>query len=321
LRELPPIEDPNVLVGLNTGDDAAVYKLTSEIAIVQTVDVFTPVVDDPYEFGKVAAANSLSDVYAMGGRPIMALSIIGFPIRTLPTSQMTAILRGGIDKAKEAGIYIVGGHSIDDPQPKYGLCVTGLVHPDRIYRNSSVCCGDLLILTKPIGSGILTAAIKKQSLSREGVRELVTVMASLNRASAEAMVEVGASAATDVTGFGLLGHLVEMLGSSGLAAKIRLSEVPVMQSARELVRRGICPGGTKRNLDYYAPNIQWHSRIEEHDRLLLADAQTSGGLLISVPASRAAALVHALAQRGVATRAVIGEIIAGPPGSIHVLPG
>jgi selenide,water dikinase len=306
---LPPIKDPKVIVGTSTRDDAAVYRLNDETALVQSVDVFTPVVDDPYIFGQVAAANSLSDIYAMGARPIFAVCLIGFPVDKLPISDMGEILRGGIDKAREAGIEVAGGHSLEDNEPKYGLCVTGVVHPDRILRNSSARPGDVLILTKPLGSGILAHAIKKGRASEGEIREVVEVMARLNRDACEAMVEVGASACTDVTGFGLLGHLVEMVQGSGVSARIRASRVPVLGSVRSRVRDGICPGGTRKNLDFFGKYLDWDQEVEEVDRLVLADAQTSGGLLIAVPRERAEALQKGLEGRGVETREEIGEIL------------
>ena len=265
LRGLPPIEDPKVIVGTSTRDDAAVYRLNDETALVQSVDVFTPVVDDPYIFGQVAAANSLSDIYAMGARPIFAVCLIGFPVDKLPISDMGEILRGGIDKAREAGIEVAGGHSLEDNEPKYGLCVTGMVHPDRIFRNSSARPGDVLILTKPLGSGVLAHAIKKGRASEGEIREVVEVMARLNRDACEAMLEVGASACTDVTGFGLLGHLVEMVQGSGVSARIRASRVPVLGSVRSRVRDGICPGGTRKNLDFFGKylGMKAQKRVDE----------------------------------------------------------
>ena len=306
---LPPIKDPNVLVGTELRDDAAVYRLDDEIAVVQSVDVFTPVVDDPYTFGQVAAANSLSDVYAMGARPILALSIIGFPVDKLPLSDMGLILRGGIDKATEAGIEIVGGHSLEDNEPKYGLCVTGVVHPDRIVRNSRAGPGDVLILTKPLGSGVLAHAIKKGRATEDEVKEVVEVMTQLNRDASEAMVEVGVSACTDVTGFGLLGHLAEMVQGSGVSARIRINHVPVLESVRARVREGILPAGTRKNLEFYGPHVDWAEGVEETDRLVLSDAQTSGGLLISVAKERSEDLLNGLAGRGLKVCAEIGEIL------------
>jgi selenide,water dikinase len=298
-----------VLVGTELRDDAAVYRLDDETAVVQSVDVFTPVVDDPYTFGQVAAANSLSDIYAMGARPILALSIIGFPVDKLPISDMGLILRGGIDKATEAGIEVVGGHSLEDNEPKYGLCVTGLVHPDRIVRNSCARAGDVLILTKPLGSGVLAHTIKKGRATKEEVQKVVEVMTQLNREASEAMVEVGASACTDITGFGLLGHLTEMVQGSGVSARIRINHVPVLGGVRARVREGIFPGGTRKNLEFYGSHVDWAEDVEETDRLVLADAQTSGGLLISVAKERSEDLLNGLAGRGLTVRAEIGEIL------------
>ncbi len=309
LGGLPPIEDPRILVGTKTRDDAAVYRLDDETALVQSVDVFTPVVDDPYTFGQVAAANSLSDIYAMGARPILALSVIGFPVGKLPLSDMQQILRGGIDKAREAGIEIAGGHSLEDNEPKYGLCVTGVVHPDRVFRNSSARPGDVLILTKPLGSGVLGHAIKQGVASEEEIREVVEVMARLNRDACGAMIEIGASACTDVTGFGLIGHLVGMVRESGVSGRISAALVPVLASVRRRVQEGIFPGGTRKNLEFFGKHVDWAEDVGEVDRLILADAQTSGGLLISVPKQRAADLKRALDLRGVETHPEIGEIL------------
>ena len=306
---LPPIRDPKVLVGTQTRDDAAVYLLSDERALVQSVDVFTPVVDDPYTFGQVAAANSLSDIYAMGARPILALSVIGFPVGKLPLSDMREILKGGIDKAREAGIEVVGGHSLEDNEPKYGLCVTGVVHPDRVFRNSSAKPGDVLILTKPLGSGVLAHAIKKGRATEEEVREVVEVMTQLNRDASEVMVEVGASACTDISGFGLLGHLIQMVQGSGVSARLRIRHVPVMESVRARIREGIYPGGTRKNLEFYGRHVDWAADLDEADRLMLADAQTSGGLLISVPRERTEDLKKGLESRRVSVRAEIGEIV------------
>lgn len=316
---LTPIEDPKVLVGTSTRDDAAVYLLDDETALVQSVDVFTPVVDDPYTFGQVAAANSLSDIYAMGARPILALSVIGFPVDKLPLSDMRAILQGGIDKAREAGIEVAGGHSLEDNEPKYGLCVTGVVRPDRIIRNSSARPGDVLILTKPLGIGVLTHAIKKGRATAGEIEAVVDCMTRLNRVAAEVMVEVGASACTDVTGYGLLGHLVEMVQGSAVSARLRVSRLPVLSGVREHVRQGIYPGGTRKNLEFYGRYVEWEEGVDEVDRLIMADAQTSGGLLISVPRDRAEALKKGLEDRGVTPVAEIGEI--GPVGTepgVHV---
>ncbi len=308
-----------MLVGANTRDDAAVYRLSDDIALVLTVDVITPIVDDPYIFGQVAAANALSDIYAMGARPLCALSIIGFSTERLPLSDMERILRGGIDKAREAGIDILGGHSIDDNEPKYGLCVTGIVHPQKICRNSTAMPGDVLLLTKPLGSGILTTALKKKRLDPLAVNELVRVMSQLNREASEAMVAVTPDACTDITGFGLLGHLLSMVQRSNVSARIRYSDVPVIEGVTALVQEGIYPGGTRKNLECCTPHVTWAEEIDEASKLILADAQTSGGLLIALPAPRADELQQAMHARGVTTCARIGEIIKDTtPGRIEV---
>lgn len=313
LRHLPQPSDPNLLLGLGTDDDAAVYRLSDELALVQTVDVFTPIVDDPYAFGLVAAANALSDVYAKGGRPLLALNVVGFP-RKLPLDILADILRGGADKAAEAGVLIVGGHSIDDPEPKYGLAVTGLVHPGRFVTNGGARPGDLLYLTKPLGTGVITTGIKQEKTPPALADEVVRVMATLNRAASEAMMEVGVHAATDVTGYGLLGHLHEMATASGVGARVSAAAVPLIEGARVLAAAGAIAGGTARNLEWLADKVRW-AGVDEVTRLLLADAQTSGGLLLAVPPERAGALEAALRARGVATVARIGEVTApaAPP--------
>ncbi len=306
LRHLPKPSDPNLLLGLGTDDDAAIYRLSDELALVQTVDVFTPIVDDPYQFGAIAAANALSDVYAKGGRPLLALNIAGFP-RTLPLDILAEILRGGADKAAEAGVMIVGGHSIDDPEPKYGLAVTGLVHPARFIANAGARPGDALYLTKPLGIGVITTGIKQERTPPDVAAEAVRVMGILNRAASEAMTLVGVHAATDVTGYGLLGHLHEMVAASGVGAQISAAAVPVIDGARHLAGTGAVAGGTTRNLEWLKDKVRWAPGIDEVTQLLLADAQTSGGLLIAVAPERAQALESALQARGVETIARIGE--------------
>jgi selenide, water dikinase len=312
LRHLPKPSDPNLLLGIGTDDDAAIYRLTDEIALVQTVDIFTPIVDDPYQFGAIAAANALSDVYAKGGRPLLALNVAGFP-RKLPLDILAEILRGGADKAAEAGVMIVGGHTIDDPEPKYGLAVTGLVHPSRFVSNAGAQPGDALYLTKPLGIGLITTAIKQGKVADDVAAEAVRVMGILNRQASEAMQEVGVHAATDVTGFGLLGHLYEMAAASGVSARVHAGAVPVIDGARALVAAGAIAGGTARNLEWITDKVRWAPGVDEATRVVLADAQTSGGLLIAVPASRTGALEAALHRRGVERAARIGEITAGPP--------
>jgi selenide,water dikinase len=307
--------DPDVLVGAATADDAAVYRLSADQALVATVDYITPVVDDPYAFGQIAAANSLSDVYAMGARPIFALNVVGFPRETLPLDLLARILEGGAAKAAEAGIGVLGGHSVDDPEPKYGLVALGLVHPDRIVKNAGARPGDRLFLTKPLGMGVITTAIKRDAAPPATVEQALATMSTLNRAAAEAMVAVGPHAATDITGFGLLGHLLEMLVASEAGAALRFDQVPVVAGVWDLLRAGIYPGGSRRNLDHVSPRVDWGD-LDDAERLLLADAQTSGGLLIAVAPERAAALRAELTARGVCA-AEIGTITA-EPGRVRV---
>jgi selenide,water dikinase len=315
LAHLPAARDPRVLVGIDTGDDAAVVRLTDELALVETVDVFTPIVDDPYDYGRIAAANSLSDVYAMGARPLSALSFVAWPMATLGPELLGRVFEGAAAICRDAGIAIAGGHSIVDEEPKFGLFVSGLVHPDRIVTNAGAESGDVLFLTKPIGTGVLTTAVKRGHLTGEQLAPAIASMAALNRAAADAMIEVGVHAATDITGFGLLGHLGNVLRASSaranrpLGARLELARVPLFDHVAELAAADVCPGGSKRNLAYAAPNVTFS--IAPHMQLVLADAQTSGGLLIAVARDRADALDAALARHGVAIRARIGELIDG----------
>ena len=319
LRHLPKPSDPNLLLGIGTDDDAAIYRLTDELALVQTVDVFTPIVDDPYTFGQIAAANALSDVYAKGGRPLLALNIAGFP-RKLPLDILAEILRGGAEKAAEAAVLIVGGHTIDDPEPKYGLAVTGLVHPKKFVSNAGARPGDVLYLTKPLGIGVITTGIKQEKTPPEVAVEAIRVMNTLNRAASEAMQEVGVHAATDITGFGLLGHLHEMVAASGVGARISARAVPVLGGAPELAAAGAIAGGTTRNLEWLADKVRWAPAIDGTTRILLADAQTSGGLLIAVAPERAQTLEEALRVRGVATVARIGQVVQRDGLPLTVMP-
>jgi selenide,water dikinase len=316
LRHLPLRSDPNLLAGTNVADDAAVYRLRDDLALIQTVDFFTPIVDDPYAYGQIAAANSLSDVYAMGGRPLTALNIVAFPAKSLQDDVLVAILRGGADKAAEAGVPIVGGHTIDDVEPKYGLAVTGTVHPDRFLTAHGAKPGDRLILTKPVGTGVLSTALKGNAAREEHVTQMVHWMTILNRAASEAMMACGASAATDITGFGLLGHLVELCRASGVAAHIRAATVPMLPGALEMAREGHVPGGTRTNLEYVEPSVAYVGEVDEPMRSVLADPQTSGGLLVCMPPSRLPAFRRAADRSMLA--ADIGELIAGPPGNVTV---
>jgi len=286
---------------------------------VATVDFFTPIVDDPRDFGRIAAANALSDIYAMGARPLFALNLVAFPRAQLGTGVLEEIVRGGGEIAREAGIAIVGGHSIDDAEPKFGLCVIGEVAPDRIVRNSTARAGDVLVLTKPIGTGAISTALKRGVAEPHAVQAAVKSMTTLNRAAAEAMLRAGASAATDVTGFGLLGHLREMARGSRLAAVVRASAVPLLPTALELAERGILPGGSKRNFDDVADAVHWADEVPEPLRRLLCDAQTSGGLLIAIAPDRAPGLLAELRAAGL-TAAEIGRLEEGPAGAIAVEP-
>ncbi|KNZ68987.1 selenide, water dikinase [Thermincola ferriacetica] len=303
-------KDPNLLVGLDTSDDAGVYKLTDDIALIQTLDFFTPVVDNPYDFGRIAAANALSDVYAMGGKPLTAMNLVGFPTETLGLEILAEILRGGAEKVCEAGAVLLGGHSVEDKEPKYGLSVTGIIHPDRVLTNAAAKPGDVLILTKPLGIGIITTALKAGMASEEAEREATAVMSALNKDAAETMQEVGAHACTDVTGFGLLGHALELAKASSVNVRIFAAEVPVLAPAREYVRYGLIPAGTRRNLKYVAQFTRFDDNLEEEERIILADTITSGGLLISLPEEKAARYMELSREKGL-NAAIIGEVIPG----------
>ncbi|HEV8551999.1 MAG TPA: selenide, water dikinase SelD, partial [Casimicrobiaceae bacterium] len=283
---MPTLTDPRILVDASTRDDAAVYRLTADRAIVATVDFFTPIVDDAYDFGRIAAANAFSDVYAMGGTPLLALNLVGWPRDKLPYELLGDVLRGGADIAREAGAFVLGGHSVDDPEPKYGMVAIGEVHPDRIVKLAGAQAGDALVLTKPIGTGVLTTALKRDLASAADLAPAVKSMATLNAGAARAMLASGAHAATDVTGFGLLGHLHNILVASGKSAEIDSGAVPLLPKAAELAERGAVPGGTKRNREALSPHVSFDPAVPEPVRTLLFDAQTSGGLLIAVPPER-----------------------------------
>lgn len=318
IRTLPPAEpNPNLLVGLDTSDDAGVYRLTDELAMVQTVDFFTPIVDDPYSFGQVAAANAISDIYAMGGKPLTALNIVAFPITTLDKQVLSDILRGAGDKLKEAGVTLVGGHSIDDKEPKFGLAVTGIVHPDKVRTNAGAKPGDALILTKPIGVGILTSSIKKDLLSEEEISRVTSVMAGLNKTAAEVMDRYDVHACTDVTGFGLMGHTLEMAKGSGTGIVIVKDDVPVLPRVREIAEAGVIPGGTKNNHAHVSNSVQFPEAMDQIDRYILCDAVTSGGLLIAVDQQEAGKLLQELLDAGVEA-GMIGRVTDQHPGTIVV---
>jgi len=312
LRHLPPVLDAQALVGANLADDAAVYQLGPDTALVATVDYITPVVDDAYTWGGIAAANALSDVYAMGARPLFALNVVNFPRDTLPLTLLEDVIRGGADKVAEAGVAILGGHSVDDPEPKFGLVALGTVHPSRIVRNVGARPGDVLVLTKPLGIGILTTAIKRGLASDAAISQAVQVMSTLNRSASEAMLGVGEAvhAATDVTGFGLLGHLSEMLGAGDVGVRLDAAAVPVLPEVAVFAAQGVVPGGTRRNLDSVESFMDWTPSVSEDQRLVLADAQTSGGLLIAVDPAAADLLLEALRARNTLAAARIGTFTA-----------
>jgi selenide,water dikinase len=314
----PRLDNPDVLVGQETGDDAAVYRLGPDLALVVSTDFFTPIVDDAYTFGAIAAANALSDIYAMGGQPLLAVNLVAFPIKELGLEILADILRGGQDKVREAGIDILGGHSIDDHEPKYGLAVTGTVHPDRVRRNRGGRPGDRLVLTKPLGTGVISTAIKHQVAPPESEAAAIENMLRLNRDAADAMATVEVHAATDITGFGLLGHLHAMARASGVAAQIEAALVPLLPGAEMLAEAGEVPGGTRSNERFLASRVRWPAHLSAARQTLLCDAQTSGGLLLAVPGSEVDRLLSALKEKKV-TGSVIGQLTEGDPGSILVV--
>ncbi|HVS37971.1 MAG TPA: selenide, water dikinase SelD [Gemmataceae bacterium] len=318
LGRLTTLADPNVLVGSATADDAAVYKLSDDLALVLTTDFFTPIVDRPYDFGAVAAANALSDVYAMGGKPLTAMNLVGFPDALLPVEVLGDILRGAADKAAEAGVAIVGGHTIKSEEPIFGLAVVGTVHPDRVLTNACARPGDALVLSKPLGLGVITTAAKNDEDRLGAIGAAIEQMTTLNRSAGEAVVAVGAHALTDVTGFGLLGHLRNLTAASHVTARVWLERVPVLPAAWEYVRAGIAPGGTHANWRFLNDWVDYESGISKEEQLILCDAQTSGGLLAAVPADRADELVRSLRARGLNWAATVGRIEAAGNGRIAV---
>jgi len=314
------VTDERIIVGADTADDAAVFRLDDKTAIVQSVDYFTPIVDNPHDFGRIAAANSLSDIYAMGAKPLFALNIVGFPVGKYPISILAEILKGGMDKCAEAGISIAGGHTVRDDEPKYGLAVTGVVEPERVVKNSTAEAGDALILTKPLGTGIIATGIKAGLVSEETTGKVIRLMAELNRIPSEVMIRVGVNACTDVTGFGLMGHLAEMVTASGVSARIRSSSVPVMDEVWALIGKECVPGGSSANKKFADGCAIWHERVSEPVRIALCDAQTSGGLLISTSLQKADIMLSALYEAGVESAVIIGEIEQAEEPRIYVDP-
>jgi selenide,water dikinase len=319
LKELSVPVDKNLLVGYNTADDAGVYKLTDEIALIQTVDFFTPIVDDPYIYGQIAAANSLSDVYAMGGRPLTALNVVAFSTSIFPNEVLVDILKGGADKVSEAGAVTIGGHTISDDELKYGLSVSGIVHPDKVVRNSTAKPGDKLVLTKPIGTGIITTALKSGKKLDALYDRVCKIMITLNDKASIAMQSVGVNACTDITGFGLMGHAMEVARSSDVGMEIRGEKVPIFKEALALIKDGFIPGGTQANELYSRIDVNIIGNYPDEHITLLNDAQTSGGLLISVAANKLDALIKELKKQKVETTAVIGEVTKSHPGKIFII--
>lgn len=318
MRPLLPVDDPRVLVDGSTFDDAAVYRIAPRRALVATLDFFTPIVDDPRDFGRIAAANALSDVYAMGAEPLFVLNLLAFPRKLLGEGIVEEIVRGGAEKAAEAGAPVLGGHSIDDPEPKYGMVAVGEADPEAMLANSGARAGDRIVLTKPLGTGIVATAIKKGACPPEVAAAAVDAMARLNRNASRAALSAGARAATDVTGYGLTGHLGTMAQASGVAARIEAVRAPALPGAAELFEADHVPGGTRRNLADAAERVSYGAGVDETARILLSDAQTSGGLLISCPAARTPALLAELEAHG-EPATVVGEFVDGPPGTISVV--
>ena len=308
MGKLPKFQDDNLIVGIETSDDAAIYKVTDDIAMIQTVDFFTPIVDDPYMFGQIAAANSLSDVYAMGGEPKVALNIVGFP-NCLDPAILGEILAGGADKVKEAGAVLVGGHSVQDDEPKYGLCVSGFVHPNKIFKNYGCKPGDVLILTKQIGSGVVNTAIKAQMASESSIQEAVTVMSSLNKKAKEVVEHYPVTACTDITGFGLLGHCCEMATASEVTFEIKVEEIAYMEEAISYAKMGLVPAGAYRNREHSGKLVDM-SGVAEHYIDLLYDPQTSGGLLVSVAPEYVEQMMEDFAKKQMDTKvSIVGKVV------------
>jgi len=303
---------------MERAEDASIYKLTDDLAIVQTLDFFTPIVDDPYSFGQIAAANALSDVYAMGGKPLTAMNIVCFPINTMDISILKEILAGGVDKIHEAGVILVGGHSVEDQELKYGLSITGTIHPAKVVLNIGARASDKLILTKPLGTGIISTALKGKMVDKETMAKVIKSMANLNRKASELMQEIGVNACTDVTGFGLLGHACEMIEGTSVGMVIYSSSVPLLPDTEGYAQMGLIPAGTIRNRDFRLPMIELATEISDERLLILFDAQTSGGLLISVSEQKASVLLERMHKEGIKEAAIIGEVIAKPKGKIIV---
>ena len=307
------------MVGLETSDDAGVYQLNDEVALVQTVDFFTPIVDDPFTFGQIAAANALSDVYAMGGTPLTALNLVAFPIKALSLSILKEILRGGLSKMEEAGVALIGGHTVEDPEIKYGLSVTGIVHPNKILTNAKAKVGDQLVLTKPLGTGIISTALKGGMASEDAVKRMVESMITLNRKASEKMRTFGANACTDITGFSFIGHALEMAIASQVGMVIQSKNIPIFQEAMEYSRLGLIPGGAHSNRQFFSCRAEVHSNVPALLIDILYDPQTSGGLLISLPTDGAKRLVETLKTEGDLYSSIVGQVVEEPRGKIQIV--
>ncbi len=314
---MPAQKHPNLLVGFSGSDDAAVYKVSEDIAIIQTLDFFTPVVDDPFVFGQIAAANALSDIYAMGGKPVLALNIVGFP-ECLPLNVLREILLGGADKVKEAGAILAGGHTIQDDEPKYGLSVMGTVHPDRIITNSGAKPGDVLLLTKPLGLGIINTAIKADIASPEVAEDAVETMVYLNADAAQAMQRVGVNGCTDITGFGLIGHCLEMAGASGVSIRLWKEQIPVIEGTRQLAQMGIIPAGAYSNRNYTKDSV-YLKDVETDLEDIIFDPQTSGGLLIALPEEKVSRLINQLDKKTASRCKIIGKVMKKTDFPVEIL--
>ncbi len=312
------IRDPNVIVGLEDIDDAGVYRLSDNLALIQTIDYFTPIVDDPYTFGQIAAANALSDVYAMGGKPLTALNVVCFPSKTMDLTVLRKILEGGINILREAEVVLIGGHSVEDQEIKYGLSVTGTIHPDHILTKGSAKPGDKLILTKPLGTGIINTAIKAKIASDEAIEKVTRSMKTLNRDASNIMQAVGVNCCTDITGFGLLGHACEVVDASGVGMLFDIDSIPFFPEAITYSQAGLVPGGTHRNKKYREHQVNLDPNLPQESIDILFDPQTSGGLLISVPSEKAASLLDKLKKAGIQQAAIIGEVVSDPKGIIAV---
>jgi len=319
MRDLPLIQDPNLLTGLEHAEDAGVYKLSADLALVQTVDFFTPTVDDPFTFGQIAATNALNDVYAMGGKPLTAMNIVCFPIKTMDKSVLREVLRGGLYKMREAGVLLIGGHSVEDNEIKYGLSVTGVIHPDKVLFNRGAKAGDSLILTKPLGTGIISTAIKAEEASSEMVTKAISCMTQLNKKTSEMMIAAGdIHACTDITGFGFLGHACEMIEGSDVGMNINFAAVPIFTGLQELVETGFVPGGLYRNKNFRISQIETADTCPAWLLDVFFDPQTTGGLFFSLPQKQAQNLVEKMRRSGIGDAAVVGEVVADHPGKIFI---